>query len=145
MVKHKNPTTSTKSWKQTNVIEAPLTTRNRPSTIWLPTTTPIIPQSDTMDVTNEINLTQSDGTSTVVTVPNANVLQDRDNTKQQEEESILEFSLWTISSMRDRTVTKSTKMERFEKNLLSHLTWELEIKDQQKKFATLTGIACFLE
>jgi hypothetical protein len=36
-------------------------------------------------------------------------------------------------------------MELFKKNLLPNLAQLLEIEDRRKKFATLTGMACFLE
>ena len=79
------------------------------------------------------------------TVSNVNVLQVGEDMKQQEGESILEFSLRIISSMRDRTATEDAKMELFKRNLLPHLTREIEIEDQRKKFVTLTGMAYYLE
>ena len=79
------------------------------------------------------------------TVTNMSALLVGDSMKQQEGESILEFSLRTIGSVRDRTITEEAKMELFKKNLLPHLAHELEVEDQRKKFKTLTGMACYLE
>lgn len=65
--------------------------------------------------------------------------------KQRDGESILEFSLRLINSIRGRVATEDAKMELFKKNLLPNLAQLLEIEDRRKKFATLTGMACFLE
>src|SRR5690242_20475094 len=78
-------------------------------------------------------------------VPNATADVDETGLKQRDGESILEFSLRLINSIRDRVVTEDTKMELFKRNLLPNLAQMLEIEDRRKKFATLTGMACFLE
>ena len=80
-------------------------------------------------------------------VPNGGPLLVGDGTslKQLEGEPILTYSLRILDSFKGSNPTEAEKMDLFKKNLLSNLQQELELENNRKKFATFTGMACFLE